>query len=194
MLFSYLGEDKFFEGIRVYLDKYQYSNATTSELWQCLEQASNKPVSEFMDLWTNVAGYPLLSVKRHNNNQLLIEQSRFYSNNDTKDKDTTTLWWIPLLLNQTNSIEVLNEKQMILDIQLDQFIKFNINSIGVYRVCYDEQCLLDLGKQIESGNSLTDSDKIGLLSDVYHTAISGHSSITFYLNFIFKFKNEKNPL
>ncbi|KAI9290710.1 hypothetical protein K502DRAFT_182159, partial [Neoconidiobolus thromboides FSU 785] len=30
--------------------------------------------------------------------------------------------------------------------------------------------------------------------DVYHTAISGHSSITFYLNFIFKFKNEKNPL
>ncbi|KAI9290812.1 hypothetical protein K502DRAFT_176194 [Neoconidiobolus thromboides FSU 785] len=83
---------------------------------------------------------------------------------------------------------------MILDIQLDQFIKFNINSIGVYRVCYDEQCLLDLGKQIESGNSLTDSDKIGLLSDVYHTAISGHSSITFYLNFIFKFKNEKNPL
>ena len=52
------------------MDRFKYSNATTADLWSCLEEASEFPVSELMDCWVDHVGFPILKViKRFNLNQ-----------------------------------------------------------------------------------------------------------------------------
>jgi aminopeptidase N len=62
MLRNYIGQDKFVNGLRNYLKKYQYKNACTSDLWNELERAADKPIKQLMYDWTKRAGYPLIEV------------------------------------------------------------------------------------------------------------------------------------
>lgn len=42
MLFNYLGEERFREGLRLYLKEFKFSNAVTKDLWNSLGKASSK--------------------------------------------------------------------------------------------------------------------------------------------------------
>jgi aminopeptidase N len=53
---SFLGEDKFRQGIRDYLQKFKYRNAKTQDLWEALSAASGKPVGKVMHTWTRQMG------------------------------------------------------------------------------------------------------------------------------------------
>ena len=43
MLEHYLGEDAFREGLRIYIQRHQYANARTRDLWNALGEASGQP-------------------------------------------------------------------------------------------------------------------------------------------------------
>ena len=45
-----------------YLNEYKYQNASTSDLWACLGEASGKPVPVVMAIWTEQMGFPVLTV------------------------------------------------------------------------------------------------------------------------------------
>ena len=40
MLASYVGQERFMEGVSIYLKKYAYSNTVTRDLWECIQQAT----------------------------------------------------------------------------------------------------------------------------------------------------------
>lgn len=92
MLESYLGEDPFRLGIRNYMQAHQYSNSTTADLWNALEAASEKPVSDVAEGWTEQPGLPLVSLKRTASG-LSINQERF-TIHQTNPKPLT--WKIPI--------------------------------------------------------------------------------------------------
>ena len=56
MLNNFIGEQNFVRGLRSYLAKYKYKNATTNDLWRELVVASNQPVGEIMRPWTREEG------------------------------------------------------------------------------------------------------------------------------------------
>ena len=62
MLEAYLGETAFRDGIRQYLKRHRYANATSADLWAALADASGKPVAALAADWTTQAGFPLLDV------------------------------------------------------------------------------------------------------------------------------------
>ncbi len=62
MLEQYLGETVFRDGIRLYLKKHRYANATTSDLWDALEENSGQPVRTMMDTWILQGGFPLVTL------------------------------------------------------------------------------------------------------------------------------------
>ena len=62
MLEAYIGEDSFRAGINSYLQKHSHGNATTSDLWSSLGEASGQPVGEIMDSWTKQTGYPFVEI------------------------------------------------------------------------------------------------------------------------------------
>lgn len=63
MLFHFIGNEKFREGMSLYLKRYQYGNTSTEDLWNALEEASKEPVAKIMSTWTKQMGFPLIKVE-----------------------------------------------------------------------------------------------------------------------------------
>lgn len=138
MLVDYLGMDTLKRGLRYYFQKFHYQNATTLDLWHCLEHVSNKPIITIMDAWINKQNYPLLNVSIINNN-IFIEQEVFSYDKHRKRQVSDPVWLIPLENNlfidkieNTFSQDTLN----VADI--------NKNSVGFYRINYELSILTDI--------------------------------------------------
>ncbi|MFX8723688.1 M1 family aminopeptidase, partial [Acinetobacter baumannii] len=56
MLENYLGEQPFRDGIRKYMAAHAYSNSTTADLWQALEQSGGKPITGIAASFTEQDG------------------------------------------------------------------------------------------------------------------------------------------
>ncbi len=58
----YLGTENFRNGLRIYLRKHAYANATWDDLVHALEQASGKPLAHWADMWIRYRGMPQVNV------------------------------------------------------------------------------------------------------------------------------------
>ncbi len=61
MLEHRLGEKDFWDGLRLYHEKYRHGNAWTKDFRHCMEQESHKNLKRFFRQWVHVSGYPVLS-------------------------------------------------------------------------------------------------------------------------------------
>ena len=80
MLEHYLGADTFKAGLQIYIDRHQYDNARTTDLWNALGEASGQPVAAIMESWTAQTGYPVLDVSVSRQGEKIdaaLSQSRF---------------------------------------------------------------------------------------------------------------------
>ena len=60
MLRHKLGKEIFWKGIRMYYDKYKFSNALTSDFQAAMEEASGQDLEAFFRQWIFRAGHPVL--------------------------------------------------------------------------------------------------------------------------------------
>ncbi|KAK2586530.1 hypothetical protein KPH14_011422 [Odynerus spinipes] len=192
MIYHFLGESTFFSSIRRYISTYHYRSANEDDLWDIFQQeitstnALPKELSmgSIMKTWTHQAGFPVVHVIRNNETGLVeLTQERFYRHglNGTTIAATTTgeLWRIPL----TWTIEsdqrfdetlpkawMLQRRMVINDTGLseaifdNQWILFNINQTGLYRVNYDVQNWSLLTSRF---NFLPETTKLQLLNDAF---------------------------
>lgn len=191
MLASYLGEENFREGLRNYLNKHKYSNATTVDLWNSLGKASGKNVKKIMQNWTGKAGYPLVSVSEKNNKlkpsqtRLRLTQSRFFSNpisaKESKDK---TVWSIPL-------DKYIFDKKSSLIPKPEYPLKLNRGETSFVRVKYPLGILKSLEGPIKK-KILSVEDRFGLIRDAFAFAQSGDASTIDALVLTQSFENEVN--
>ncbi len=59
-----LGEDKFREGLRLYLKEHAYANAEWNDLVQAFERVSKKPLQDWAGAWIRHRGMPQVDVER----------------------------------------------------------------------------------------------------------------------------------
>ncbi|KAA6402066.1 MAG: putative Aminopeptidase M1-C [Streblomastix strix] len=128
MFHDKIGEENFKKGIRNYLQKHQYGNATTAVLQEALIEASG-----MQDLPLKMKSW--LEKMKEKEDQIQI------------DEDKQTIWWIPITvivkwegINEVNYINIeLEQKQMELQIippDPDKkllWIKLNQDQKGYYR-------------------------------------------------------------
>lgn len=195
MLAAHLGLEKFLAGVSNYLKAHAYGNATTTDLWTALSQASGQDVNSLMDPWIRKIGYPVLTVAEEPG-QIGIKQSRYLSTGDVKPEDDETMWWIPLgLKGKTGSKEIIsmsfNVKDDIIRDVDETFYKINADNTGFYRTNYPPARLASFGKHIDQ---LTTSDKIGLIGDAGALALSGDATTPALLGFLEGFSSEGNQL
>lgn len=172
MLYHYLGAKDFQTGLRYYLKKHSYKNTSTEDLWSALQEASEKPVSTFMNAWTSQSGYPLViaSVKTEN---ITLQQEQFILNPQaTRDVDIT--WPIPLLTNTENLPDSFTERSVTYPVATEENTKFNIGGSGFYRTIYNATHVHSLAKQIKLGH-LDSLDRLGVLADITEAAKAGKS-------------------
>lgn len=120
MLYAYLGENDFKQGLREYLNKHQFSNATTEDLWNSLATASKKPVKQMMDTWTKQTGYPVIIITQKDDQTIHLEQKRFFSFGVKENLDS--LWYVPIQIIsdscsiENSSIHLFHEKSTNLEL------------------------------------------------------------------------------
>ena len=152
MMFHFLGEENFIQGLTSYLNKHKYGNAEQNDLWDSLTNQAHKvrsldndiSVKTVMDTWTLQMGYPVINVNRnYEDNSMTITQERFLSlkNQPKKSGETEDThdykWWVPISFdfeggkfNQTRNSHWLKPDQDKLTIQLPEgniriFINFS---------------------------------------------------------------------
>ncbi|CAG8795835.1 15968_t:CDS:2, partial [Dentiscutata erythropus] len=192
MLSNFMGEDVFLTGIRRYLKRHEYSNASTDDLWKALSEESGINIGQFMTSWTRVVGYPVLTVIELPDDTLHICQSRFLSTGKPNPDEDTTLWWVPLGINFGSlSSRVLTTKETNVKLPhgASEFYKLNSHVTGVFRVNYTPERLAKLGQAVKNG-LLDTSDRVGLVADVGALAISGYTKTSSLLSLINEFDNE----
>jgi tricorn protease interacting factor F2/3 len=173
MIENYVGEEKFRDGIRIYLKRYQYGNAMGSDLWSCIEEASGMPISRIMEAWIKRKGYPLILAESVNG-KLKLRQKRFMLNGE----DSESLWPVPLFVKRRKGNERLLFETREIEIEDNGVLKLNDSQIGFYRVMYSDE----LWKRISSSFSgLTRLDFRELLSDLFAFLKSGNIVLEEYM-------------
>ncbi len=205
-LVTFLGEDTFRTGLRAYLQEHKYGNARTNDLWSALAKASGQPVSEIMNTWTRVIGYPVVSVKvADSGDNYLVEltQNRFLLTGDCTEVEDKTIWSIPLRLGTNSELEpssttaqdLLKDRTQIITLPKDttEFFKLNMTQAGFYRVLYPSEWLDRLGKAVADGKIPT-SDRIGIVADAFALSVSGALPVTCALDLLKNFSSERDFL
>jgi aminopeptidase N len=187
MLESWLGEDKFREGIRSYMKQHAYSNTTTADLWLALSKSSGQPVTEMAASWTEQPGFPLVNVTR-NFGALKLTQERFSMGTS---KVPPLSWSVPVRLGApvttvSPTVQLLGPEPLDTGIAT-ALVKANWGDAGYYRVRYDAAQF----KAITTNVGLfPEADRLNLLNDTWALVKAGRESITTYLNLAKEFHDD----
>lgn len=194
MLAGYLGERNFRDGLRHYLTKHSYQNASTIHLWEAFEKISKKPVKKVMENWTRKPGYPLIEIE-NKKGVYVLKQSRFIGSSisATQVKDST-VWSVPVNYvgdrNVVHDILLTKQKDNLFASE-DFWKKFNFGETGFYRVKYPEDMLGELKRPIEEGR-LPAIDRLGVVRDLFALAETGQVTTDEALTFAQYFKKEED--
>jgi tricorn protease interacting factor F2/3 len=186
MIENYVGEEKFRDGIRIYLKRYQYGNAMGSDLWSCIEEASGMPISRIMEAWIKRKGYPFITASREGS-RVLLKQQRFML--DGKPKKET--WPIPVtyrdLSGDGNCLFETDE----LSIESHELVSLNREAAGFYRVFYQGDLLTEVLKNVPK---MSGYEKWSLLNDAYAFLSSRMSNFDTYMKIASELSKYREPI
>jgi len=183
MFESYMGAEKFREGIRRYLLKYEWKNATSAEFLAALagEDSSIAPAfSSFLDQ----PGVPLITVWLECNGgtaQLDLTQQRFLPLGSTGTANQ--LWRVPVCVrypagsSDCRECTLLDEKSQALRLSKANdcpgWLEANAGADGYYLVLYHADLLANLLKN--DAHVLSLPEKVSLIGDI--SALTGNGKI-----------------
>ncbi len=191
MLADYLGEKDFRDGLRVYLKKHSYANASTIHLWQAFEKVSGKPVEKIMKNWTGKGGYPVVTAALKNG-KLELSQKRFFSNpNSSRTVLDKTLWAVPVsVLGGKAEKKMLFEKpRAAITPPAGAWFKVNAGESGFFRTAYSPELLEKLKQPLADGK-LSELDRLGLIRDAFALSEGGVISTTEALKLALEYQGE----
>lgn len=203
MLEDWMTPEKFQKGCQIYLAKYKFMNAKTSDFWRALEEASNLPVTDVMDTWTKQMGYPVLNVK----DMRSITQKRFLLDPKADASQPPSVlgytWNIPVKWTEdaVSSITFYNRSETG-GITLNPsnpsgnaFLKINPDHIGFYRVNYEEPTWNRIATDLLSNNTrFSSADRASFIDDAFALARAGLLDYKVALNLTKYLEMEKDFL
>lgn len=194
MIVSYLGKDDFRKGMRLYLTRHAYGNATVEDLWQALEEVSGKPVRAIMDTWMKEPGYPMLTITPKDNDTYEITQRRFLSGGETLLPEEEKQEWVISLPYKTDKTHeekftVIRSKTHRIDAGPHSWIKINAGQQAFLRVLYQPDMRKALLRAVKE-SKLETKDRIGIINDMHAFMNAGMMSGTEFLETLEAFREE----
>ena len=198
MLEQYLGADRFREGIRLYMDKHQYGNTETTDLWDAIEEASGEPVRSTMDSWIFQGGYPVVTVDTGPDGSIELAQRRFRYLASPDDGDAR--WQVPIILRASAGGEVATRKLLLSDGRAGidfgaskvDWLVLNAGGSGFYRTRYSAELLRRLTADLEAAQ-LSAVERYNLLSDTWAAVWSGLAPVDDFTELARLFGDEEDP-
>jgi puromycin-sensitive aminopeptidase len=186
MFETFIGEESFKEGVRNYLNKYEYKNTHSSDLWNELTNSSSYNLSEILPTWIKQEGYPIVKIEKVKDS-FKISQKKYLIDGDTDD----SLWSVPLnircLDNGTIIKEVIVSKSQI--IEIDGKVPF-INNGGwsFFHSAYSEELFEMIIADFEK---LDINEKYRILEDSWMALRTGELSLKLFLRLLNLYATEE---
>ena len=202
MIYSVLNESTFFHGVSNYLNEFQYGNAVQDQLWDVLTDVASTSVlaghtvKTIMDTWTLQEGYPLLTViRKDSDGSISLSQKRYlldpYASNQTSIyvNPFTSFpfqWYIPFNYRTSAGVSspvdwlAPNQSRVLPNVVLGaDWIVFNVDEFGFYRVNYDESNWQLLIKGLRTDRlAFSSITRAQLIDDAFNLARSGDLNVT----------------
>ncbi|XP_058065216.1 aminopeptidase N-like [Anopheles bellator] len=206
MMRHVLGENNWTAGLRSYLNSHALNVATDEDLYEGLQSAiqgqgvlpADVTVRQIMRTWTTEPGYPVLSVRRsYDTGELIISQERFYSDRKVPN---TNIWMIPYNFVSQSQPDFTNidfewlatkAARFPTTIPPTEWIIFNKQQVGYYRVNYDEQnWQLITNALVTNHNSIHRLNRAQLIDDAYWLARSDRLDLRIMWRLMTYLRNE----
>ena len=196
MFEMYIGPQKFQAGVRSYLKKYSWGNATSADFLTSIsggDPAIAKAFSTFLDQ----PGVPLVTAKLScaSTPQLQLSQQRFLPRGSQGSADQ--LWNIPVCVKYPNGASdnrqclLMTNKAATMSLKVKScpaWTYANANESGYYRVLYDADMLNSL---LKDEKTLSVPEHVGLIGDIA-ALTNGHIPLGQALALVAKFTNDPN--
>jgi len=185
MIESYLGEETFREGVRIYLKRHRENNASADDFWKALDEASGQDVTTIMNTWIKEAGHPIVQVAAKQVSgglELELTQTRYYSDRDASR--SSQRWPVPLVIKY-GTPEGMREQRVLLRDERSavrlpnaQWAFPNAGGRGFYRWQLDESGdrLLDQGVR-----QLGAEERLSLIDNMWALTRTGRASLASFL-------------
>lgn len=199
MIEQFLGEGIFREGIRRYIKKHQFKNATQDDLWTELEAASGQPILAMARDWFTQPGFPLVTAQSLDPDfrQLKLEQRRFRAKGPTQGPPEN-LWSIPFILKYQDADGTRTHQLILKESSTTQtlpgrgkidWICLNAGERGFLRTHYDpglRKALQEVAPRV-----LEPAEKIGLLNHQWALTLGGDLPISDFMETLSCFKGDQ---
>jgi len=187
MLETYLGAERFREGIRLYLDRHRYGNTETTDLWDALEEATGEPVRAIMDSWIFQGGYPVVSVAASG----ALSQARFRYLPAASEQ----LWQVPVLARRLSGEQarlLLTDGAATLPLaaSTDDPVVVNAGGWGFFRTRYETPLFNALIGRLGSLDAL---ERFNLVGDTWASVLAGVEGVGEFLDLVGKLGDERDP-
>lgn len=206
-----LGFEVHREGLRNYLRKRQFNVSLPIHLFQELQYVAEKhnaiseygpdfSVIEYYRSWTEQGGHPVLNVQvNHQTGEMLVSQQRFNINNGYGTASRN--WIIPITFATKSNPDFENTKpthiirNTVTRINRssigDEWVIFNIQQSGFYRVNYDHYTwdLIALALR-ENREIIHEYNRAQIVNDIFQFARSGIMPYSRALNILSFLENE----
>ena len=186
MLEGFVGEDAWREGVRAYMRRHQYGNATRADLWAEIEAASKgKPVTRIARDFTEQAGLPMIRAEimagQSPGSALLLNQARFAADDAS---NAARSWRIPVLAQAVGGGPVT--QTIVRGGPLIQALHnprpgplvVNPGQVGYFRTHYSPSAFLALSERFAR---VAPADQLGMLADSWALAEAGYAPAANFL-------------
>jgi len=202
MAHEVLGHEAFQKGLQLYMQKHQYSNTETFDLWAAWSEASGKPVGEIMATWTEQMGYPQLEVKDFKlsgtSAKLSVEQSWFLSSGEAAPDGRS--WCLPIFVEtpkEKGKMLLMKEKTMEIEVAVsgvdaDDFVLLNAGMRVPMRVLYTKEMRQRLLQALKAGRLASCKDRTMLVMDSFALAQAGRMGVDECLQLLTAYSKETN--
>jgi alanyl aminopeptidase len=209
MIESWLGEEPFRDGMRRYVKKHEWGNATAADLYAALGDASGRDVGKVMNSFTDQTGVPVVSAVCQAGEgeggvaKLKLHQEE-YRTLDRKGPGSK-LWQIPVCVVYDGGEKVERECSLLesaeTKIDLGKSAKGggcpayfypNADESGYERVKLDRADIDKLAKT--ALGKLSEAERFGLVSNAWAQVWSGDLPASGYFDLLGSFKKESSRL
>ncbi|XP_046648039.1 aminopeptidase N-like [Daphnia pulicaria] len=199
MLAEFLGHGTFQRGLSYYLKSRMYGNAVQDDLWAALTYQAEldsvqlpTDIKTIMDSWTLKMGYPVVNVIRNYTSSVITAQQERFLMNSRQELNSTYRWWIPLSYSSKAHPDIVQcgwipEHSDQVNISLEatkiQWVIFNIDQVGYYRVNYDQHNWHLIIQQLtEDPREISVINRAQLIDDAFNLARTGLLDYSITLN------------
>lgn len=196
MVESYVGSDLFRTGIRAYLTKFSYGNASAEDFWSTMTASTKQPLDRIFSSFVLQPGVPVVSAGwkcKGGRTLLTLSQRRFFSTRTDLQNGSKEVWTIPVVVRSLDRDR--GTHRLILDERSHTFslpgctARFSINADGrgYYRSRYATATP-------GAGASLNTAEKISLMGDEWALVRAGEMNVGDFLSRVQSFLSDHNPV